>query len=583
MRARPRRTRGLRDRGESGVAAIVVCLFIVGVVFPLSALSVDVARWYVESSRMQNAADAAALAGVTYLPADMSEAVGHAQDTATENGYGPRPGRTVTVVQGREPTQLKVTITDSVTNPFGATFGAGRKQLTVTATADFNAPAPMGSPCNALGNEPVGTTARGPVGSQLVPPTGATCFSTPQFWANMHGPNVQKTQGDRYAVRYCRTGEDGCSGTVNTEFDPQGYFYIVRVGKAAVDARTPITLQVYDPAYAPTGSRCSAPANVTANGWNNYTPDALSRYATGPGLFCAGDDANSNYRVGTSTPTITSFGLRAPAETFRPDDAPPITTCARQFKGYGSVSAGALQKGNTSYNDDLASVFHQWVPLCSFTPTVAGDYYLQVRTNVPLGGAEVLPGMTAGNQTVFDQTGDNTSVTGTGSNRFALRAIGTAPAVSQAVAISGWNRMTIYANTDAATSEFNLVRVIPNDSAKTVDFSFFDAGDASNGSATITLLPPVESSLKSLTSCTGSGKVNGALSGCQVTGISASAGWDGKTQHIKATIPASYTCNTASIGGCWFRVRVAFPSGSTVTDVTTWTADVGGDPVRLIE
>ncbi len=29
-------------------------------------------------------------------------------------------------------------------------------------------------------------------------------------------------------------------------------------------------------------------------------------------------------------------------------------------------------------------MFHHWVNLCSFTPAQAGDYYLQVRTNVPL-------------------------------------------------------------------------------------------------------------------------------------------------------------------------------------------------------
>jgi hypothetical protein len=78
------------------------------------------------------------------------------------------------------------------------------------------------------------------------------------------------------------------------------------------------------------------------------------------------------------------------------------------------------------------------------------------------------------------------------------------------------------------------------------------------------------------------GKVNGVLAGCQITGISSSAGWDGRTQHIRVQIPTAYTCNVLQSGGCWFRVQVSFGTGS-VTDVTTWSAVVEGDPVRLIE
>ena len=46
-------------------------------------------------------------------------------------------------------------------------------------------------------------------------------------------------------------------------------------------------------------------------------------------------------------------------------------------------------------------------------------------------------------------------------------------------------------------------------------------------------------------------------------------------------IPNDYNCNPATLGGCWFSVQITFPSA--VTDFTTWTANIGGDPVRLIE
>ena len=57
---------------------------------------------------------------------------------------------------------------------------------------------------------------------------------------------------------------------------------------------------------------------------------------------------------------------------------------------------------------------------------------------------------------------------------------------------------------------------------------------------------------------------------------------NGKTETIIIPIPSDYTCNSNSFGGCWYRVVVAFASG-TVHDVTTWDATIIGDPVRLIK
>ena len=55
-------------------------------------------------------------------------------------------------------------------------------------------------------------------------------------------------------TRTCSSGNDGCTRDDNDEFDPQGYFYIVRVGAAAVG--TPVTLQIYDPAWVENGDTC---------------------------------------------------------------------------------------------------------------------------------------------------------------------------------------------------------------------------------------------------------------------------------------------------------------------------------------
>ena len=56
---------------------------------------------------------------------------------------------------------------------------------------------------------------------------------------------------------------------------------------------------------------------------------------------------------------------------------------------------------------------------------------------------------------------------------------------------------------------------------------------------------------------------------------------DGQVEHIVIPIPNDYNCKATNLGGCWFSVQITFPG--TVTDFTTWTANIGGDPVRLVE
>ena len=54
-------------------------------------------------------------------------------------------------------------------------------------------------------------------------------------------------------------------------------------------------------------------------------------------------------------------------------------------------------------------MYHQWVKLCTFTPSAAGDYYLQIRTNVAIGGTADGEGGYSGNPKVYSQTGDDTT------------------------------------------------------------------------------------------------------------------------------------------------------------------------------
>ena len=45
-------------------------------------------------------------------------------------------------------------------------------------------------------------------------------------------------------------------------------------------------------------------------------------------------------------------------------------------------------------------------------------------------------------------------------------------------------------------------------------------------------------------------------------------------------IPNSYHCTDSSATGCWFKINYQF--NGLVHDVTTWSASLSGDPVRIV-
>jgi Flp pilus assembly protein TadG len=603
------RTRLRRHRDEAGYAAVLVALLASTVFLGVSAMGVDTARWYVEVEHVQKAADAAALAGVTYMPNDLPKARTAALSVAKTNGYDDAdPDIVVTVDVGDKPSELEVTISSRVDNAFGRALGIAQSDIERSAVADYTAPAPMGSPCNTFGNEPPGTSTGPSPGAGTALPTPAfvncpkdpvTQMSTPNFWAGVEGPETDKLQGDRYQAKKCtETGNTGgptykCGPGTTPEYKEDGYYFIVHVEPEAVG--TPIDVQVYDAAFVPGGLTCgSLPQSTSLS--NNMNPwvttdgkDRYSRNSAGQ-KFCSGDAF-----VGSSTTsrgTNTTFVMRDTSQTNNPAKSSPLAACpAKQFRGFTSApSVNALTSGTSSYNDQLAQVFHTWYSVCTFTPTKDGDYYLQVRTNVSLGGSSATntngrdPVVYTGNGNADDETGNNYQ--GAGANAFAVRAVPNVSSLRDNVAVSAWERMPIL---QIATSPatFNLVRALPNAKGQYLTFDFFDAADGSAG--TVKILPPGDA--------TGDVMLATGIPGCRagkndtspalytsLTGCSFAVNGnntDGQLIHMVIPIPDNYTCDNSFLGGCWFQVKLEY--GASVTDFTTWSANVGGDPVRLIE
>ena len=239
--------------------------------------------------------------------------------------------------------------------------------------------------------------------------------------------------------------------------------------------------------------------------------DARQRYSrdgVNAGDFCPGDSFPGS---SPADPVDTTFVLRQQVDSQDPRSAlvqqdTGGRACIKQYAGittdrsgytFDRWQAGWFKQSSSKYKDDLAELFHNWSSLCTFTPTRAGDYYLQVRTNVSLGGTTTANGLVrGGNADAADATGDTTK--GAGSNSFAIRAA-TSAGLEKEVSVSGFDHMPIFINTDAATATFNLVRVLPGAAGQQVAFRYFDAGDAQS-SGTVRVLPPADAT-GSITEC----------------------------------------------------------------------------------
>lgn len=623
--------RGRLHADERGVVAVLVVLSLSSFIFGAAALGVDVARWYLEAQRVQKAADAGALGGVTYMPQDLPTAITTAKAVVGRNGYSGTGSSTIAVAQGSKPSQVRVTVCSTIKNSFGGIIGVSRTTVCRTAVADYTGPAPLGSPCNTFGNEPTSGSAAAATpttASAHGTPRLSNCSVNPQFWATIEGPETDKIYGDRYSTVNCTASVDKCTAGKNTEYDQEGYFWLVRVQQTAVG--TPINLQLFDPAFVYTNQNCSTLPDATASttdplkwGWdyaNQYvTTDAKTRYsptsATGSATVaptCTGDLVTQANKQMT-----TSFALRQQTDTLDPRRSAVQNDtlgnpCIKQYKGQltapttadlleriGTQAIQANNPLNTAYDPQLAAVFHNWTSLCTFTPTRAGDYYLQARTNVTFGGTQLANSGTGnvsiisnGNLNVVATTGN--TLLGDGNNAFGIRAV-TSAGKEKAVSVSGYDRMPIYANATGASSTLNLIRVLPGGAGKSISFSYYDVGDiVTTGPGSVRVLPPPDATGSITTTpfpnggCRASGGKAGTgpttLTNCSAPFDAAPAGSNnGKTETIIIPIPNDYTCDYTQPQNCWYRVTVTEPAGATVNDITTWTASLFGDPVRLVE
>lgn len=271
----------LGQRGDDrGVALPFVAIMLV-LLIGMTAFAVDLGWLYLNGSRVQRGADAAALAGVVHLPANTAQVTAQSVNGANANGWdiGMVNGNPIAgggpdslTWQPLSENRLQVEVSANVPTFFLRVFGIDDLTMTRRATAEYIKPVPMGSPSACFG---IGAFATASLSAAGLSHCSAFAMN---FWAAINGPYTAKEHGDPYAVQ-CLTAPSGSCGAANPDYRPSGYYYGIEIpaGKTAFDVK------IFDAAFYHRGCQVETGdchgLSLSTNGgmtthYTLYQPDA---------------------------------------------------------------------------------------------------------------------------------------------------------------------------------------------------------------------------------------------------------------------------------------------------------------------
>ncbi len=587
----------LAQRGQLLVVFVLSIFVLTGFI----ALVIDVSWYWSNSLRVQRAADAAALAGAVDLPGNpgtvgthpLGTGIGDALDQAKKNGYTAGGGVTITaqqdsvVVTGGNPNQMDVTVTAPVNTFFMRIFGVQTIQASRSSKALFTLPVPMGSPENYYGNFGVvrnATFTQGAVktttSSALTGPGAAcpnavaNCFDDTSgqalnprgFWATMNTEGAENINGDAFQPFYdSATGTPaktcGTSGSLIACYDPTSYY---NYGVEMPPNTTGGYVYIYDPTFCATTL-----ASGTGDRWFGNAVGVSSWYE----LF---NTNNTPYNLKDDSRIVTSG-------TLFEDQAGADSTMGG---GTPSGSTECKQK-NTKYNNGL-DYHDSWYRLNPGNPLTGGPngtvYRLHTTSTLP-------PSTTAGSVNQKNANGEQSFAI------FANNAEGTV-GNGRLPTVYGLGAMQMFTPLSASgsptTSSFYLAQVPKFYAGKTLELSLWDPGDTSPLTATLYVQLPtsVGWSNTPFTYSAATGTTNGNRNPACNTNSNNSSG--------NNSVQTSTGASLGLFNGCWLTLDVPIPPGyngdqngwwkilysmngnGTSSDVTTWTAQILGNPVHLI-
>lgn len=503
------------DRG----AALVFVAFSLVVLMGMAAFGTDLAWFYLNASRVQRAADAAALGGVVWLPNEPGTADSTALSIATQNGYEDGVDSAVVTpapVPGEE-NQLQVTIDDQVPTFFLKALGFDSMDISRSAIAEYIPPLKLGSPSNQFGNA---------CDPEYEGDPGFPADCGDNFWANIHGWFTHTSFGDAYAG-HCQGGNnDDENCPANSIARDTGYLY-------GIESSSGFTVQFVDLAFHNTsGGVTTADQHRTGDrGCEDWGPSTAA--TCGPTMI-----------VNLYAPDPTPLDLTDNGSPVCTATVPPQAQIQEVVGGNGVPYSWQTPSGSSCWSQSgagiwVVQVLHQYpgttndraglnrysVRSTSGQLFALGDFSIYnnaAGSTTSFFLAEV-PDFYAGKTFVVEMF-DPGEFTGAGTG--FIQVIGADGTI--------WN--------DGECRLYNRPTGVP-DGPWT---QFATANPGSN---------------------------------CQEA--TTSGEYNNRWLKFEIDLPATYSCNQAA-GNCWWRINYVYPGGASVQDTTTWRAFMIGNPIHLI-
>lgn len=346
--ARPPKTE--RSRGQILILFVMAIFVFTGMV----ALVIDVSWYWVNSLRVQRAADAAALAGVVQLPTNPTGANGAyalAVAEAKKNGYEDGLASIVVSpvqdppVTGR---RLVVTVSAPVPTFFMRIFGINSITASRTSKAEFVLPVPMGSPENWYGVfgqvRGLTSTTTTTVPAYTTSGTGNSGFLTPTATPAPTTPVWTRTPTAGWTLITAVGTQDTvyAQTSVNGSVQEWGTFNLLG-GLAANETATNVTglqVELVDVHLSAACANSTIRVALSYNGGVNWTSDVPGPLPAGNITPAMGTSTTAgDYTFGSAT-SLAAWPLASPAHTWTGNDLGNSNFRVRLTANKGCATAG---------------------------------------------------------------------------------------------------------------------------------------------------------------------------------------------------------------------------------------------------
>ena len=345
------------------------------------------------------------------------------------------------------------------------------------------------------------------------------------FWAAASGYCAGHESGDNKLSGYesysTASGSSQCNNgsEASDNYDSNGYLYAIDLPQNA----SSLKLQVYDAPYYTSGSTQDS---AVASGSQNVT---------------------TTFEVYDRNPTPLDLSNLTLLDTYT------MTT-----------------------NQSASTYQNKWVTFHTWNSPKAGQYYLRVRT---LEGQ--LNSRASNGFGVRAYTGSSFSLCTT--------VVGASGYSASCPGVHGVADMSIYANGASTTADFYLAQIDPVHAGKTMRVTLFDSGE---GASTLRILDPngnpatfgwstfCSPPTPPTGGCSGSGtSLDVSGTGTQpYSGLNSTSKYNDRFMILDIALPPNYTQLYGT--KTWWKVR--YTAGSNPTDRTTWSVNIVGDPVHLV-